>query len=397
MSSVINKEEVMQTIRPKFPLKKDIPSDFIPDDPRFGSGPSLIPQSFISSLSMTQPYFLGTSHRKPAVVDVIKQIQEGLREYFQLSSDWAVLIFNGGASLVFDMLASGMTQKGSHHFTCGEFSQKWKRSHQKVPWIKVSETVAEMGKTSIPDATEHGEADLICLTLNETSTGVRLPSLPVKESWGKKTLVAIDGTSGLGQLPLDFTRCDIVFFSPQKVFASEGGTSVVLLSPQAQERIKEREQYFQSHPEIYIPEYFQWDEHLNVSKKHQTLNTPSLSSLWFLNQQTKWLNSIGLNKILEEAQLKADFVYQWAEQHPHLSCFVKEKNFRSWCVATIDVDERFSVSELTQYCEEQKLILGIESYRKLNRNQLRIAFFPQVTLENLKKLTQLIDYLIKFF
>ena len=52
------------------------PSEFIPSDPRFGSGPSLIPVEFVQRLADTGVHLLGTSHRKQPVKDLVKGIQE---------------------------------------------------------------------------------------------------------------------------------------------------------------------------------------------------------------------------------------------------------------------------------------------------------------------------------
>ena len=71
------------------------PQNLIPSDPRFGSGPSLIPVAFIEELLKTGVDFLGTSHRKPAVKNVVKEMQDGLREYFKVPKDYEIVIGNG--------------------------------------------------------------------------------------------------------------------------------------------------------------------------------------------------------------------------------------------------------------------------------------------------------------
>ena len=83
-----------------------IPEQYIPSDPRFGSGPSLIPISFIDALRDTGVHLLGTSHRKPAVKNLVKSVQEGLRKYFEIPDDYSVVVGNGGATFLFDSIAS---------------------------------------------------------------------------------------------------------------------------------------------------------------------------------------------------------------------------------------------------------------------------------------------------
>ena len=110
----------------------EIPENLIPSDPRFGCGPSLIPVSFLESLAKTGHSFMGTSHRKPAVKNVVKEIQDGLIKYFNIPSDYLVVLGNGGATLLFDMIALGIVEKKATHFTCVEFSEKWFKSSKLV-------------------------------------------------------------------------------------------------------------------------------------------------------------------------------------------------------------------------------------------------------------------------
>ena len=61
-----------------------VPAELTPSDPRFASGPSLVPIEFMESLAKTGNHLMGTSHRKPAVKNVVKELQEGLKSYFSL-------------------------------------------------------------------------------------------------------------------------------------------------------------------------------------------------------------------------------------------------------------------------------------------------------------------------
>ena len=72
-----------------------IPKEFIPSDPRFGSGPSKIPVEFLDALRETGTELLGTSHRKPAVKNLVKEVQDGLRKYFILPDDYSIVLGNG--------------------------------------------------------------------------------------------------------------------------------------------------------------------------------------------------------------------------------------------------------------------------------------------------------------
>lgn len=367
--------------------KLTVPASLRPSDPRFGVGPSLIPVEHVKSLLATGHELLGTSHRKPAVRKVVQEIQDNLRNYFNLPKDYLVVLGNGGATAVWDMIGLGFVEKSSHHFVCGEFSEKWAKAHKQIPWIKTSETKVNYGQGINP--VEKDDCDFIACTQNETSTGVRLTQIPKMNN--KNTLVGVDATSGGGQMEHDFSTSDIFYFSPQKVFASEGGTYVSILSPKAIERAEK----IASDKTRYIPEFFKWTNAIENARGNQTYNTPAIASLFFLNEQVKLMNKLGLKEVLKQSEVKAKMIYDWAEEKPYLSAFVAQKEFRSTTVATIDVDAKYPVEELTKVLRDQGIAYDIDGYRKLNRNQFRIGMFHNISFENLEKLTKIISLAIE--
>lgn len=365
----------------------EVPSELKPSDPRFGSGPSLVPVEFVEALAKTGTQYLGTSHRKAAVKNVVKEMQEGIRRYFKIPDDYQVVVGNGGATFLFDSIALGLVKKKITHFTCGEFSQKWFKASKKVPWINAQEEAVPFGEGI--NGKNDADSDVIAVTLNETSTGVVLTELPAVDD---QTLLAVDATSGGGQVPCDLSLTDIYFFSPQKVFASEGGFYVAIMSPKAIARARE----IASDTERYVPEIMNWNLAIDNSAKNQTYNTPALSTIFFLNEQVKLMNAFGgYEKVINHAEEKAAHVYGWAEEKPYLSPYVKQKEFRSNAVATIDVDEKIDASALISKLEKEGVVYGIDAYRKLGRNQFRIALFHNIKLDDLKKLTALLSQAIE--
>ncbi|MDO9182108.1 MAG: aminotransferase class V-fold PLP-dependent enzyme [Bacteriovorax sp.] len=364
----------------------EVPQNLIPSDPRFGCGPSLVPVQFLEALTKTGHHFMGTSHRKPGVKNVVKEIQEGLVKYFNLPSDYLVVLGNGGATLLFDMIALGIVEKKATHYTCGEFSEKWYKSSKLVPWIDTEQVAVAFGK-GINGAAVPG-SDLIAVTLNETSTGVQLSKLPVVDS---NTILAVDATSGGGQCPCDISKTDIYFFSPQKVFASDGGLWVAIMSPKALARAKK----IAADKSRYVPDIMNWTNAITNSEQNQTYNTPALATLFMMNEQVKLMNMIGYEEVKNLAQKKADLLYGWAESKPYLSCFIEEKEFRSVAVATIDVDSKVNVDDVIKFLEKKKLVYGIDGYRKLGRNQFRISMFHNISYNDLEKLTGLLSKMIE--
>jgi phosphoserine aminotransferase len=363
-----------------------VPQELIPSDPRFGVGPSLIPVEFVQRLAETGPHLLGTSHRKSAVKNLVKEAQEGIKRYFGLPEGYEVVLGNGGATFLFDMIGLGLVEKSSLHFVTGEFSDKWYKSHKQIPWISAKAEKVEFGQGINPRA-EAGH-DMICCTLNETSTGVMVTQIP---DLGDDVLLAVDATSGGGQIPVDFKKVDLYFFSPQKVFASEGGFFVAIMSPKAIARAEKLAQ----DKSRYVPEIMKWSLAIENSRLNQTYNTPSISTIFFLNEQLKLMNQLGEEKVIQEARRKAGLIYGWAESKDYLKPYIENKEFRSIAVATIDVDDKFKTEDLSKVLRAQKVAYDIDSYRKLGRNQFRISLFHNVSYENLERLTKAISHAIE--
>ncbi len=364
-----------------------VPKNLIPSDPRFGVGPSLIPVEALEALAKTGPNLLGTSHRKMPVRNLVKEVQNGLRTYFKLPDDYEVILGNGGATFFWDMIGLGLVQKSSLHFVCGEFSDKWYRAHYNIPWIQAKAIKVPFGEGINP--VEAGEHDLICCTLNETSTGVQLSNIPQLNN--PQTLMAVDATSGAGQIKVDFKNIDIYYFSPQKVFASDGGLYIAIMSPKAVARAE----HIQKDKSRFIPESLKFSHAIENGRNNQTYNTPSIANIFLLNEQIKLMNKLGEEKVILEAKRKAELMYGWAEEKPYLSPYIKNPEFRSQAVITVDVDPKYNLGDLTRILRQQNVAVDIDGYRKLDRNQFRIALFHNVTYDNLKKLTQIISLAIE--
>lgn len=364
-----------------------IPDHLRPSDPRFGSGPSLVPVKHLEALAATGQSYMGTGHRKERVKALVRELQEGLAHYFNLPRGHEVVLGNGGATFHWDMIGLGLVEKQSLHFVCGEFSEKWFKAHGRIPWIKAQDVTVPYGQGVNPEYREG--FDVICATLNETSTGVQLSALPARGN--SQALFALDATSAAGQTPIDFNLVDVYYFSPQKVFASDGGLYASIVSPQAIERALRLD----ADKNRFVPESMRWKLAIENSRGNQTYNTPALATLFLFNEQVKLLNALGEAKVTALALEKAKLLYDWAASKPYLSAYVQEPRFRSQVSVTVDVDERYSVDDLAKRLKQEGAALDIEGYRKLGRNQLRIAIFHNVGLRDLEKLTQIISLAIE--
>lgn len=363
-----------------------LPSEFIPGDGRFGCGPSKVRPEQIQAIVDGSASVIGTSHRQPAVKNVVGSIREGLSDLFSLPEGYEIILSLGGATAFWDAATFGLIEKKSGHLSFGEFSSKFAKASKLAPWLDEPEIVtAETGDAPAPQAFEG--ADVIAWAHNETSTGAMVPVLRPKGSEG--SLVAIDATSGAGGLPVDIKNSDVYYFSPQKCFASDGGLWLAAMSPAALERIEKI-----NASDRFIPEFLNLQTAVDNSLKNQTYNTPAVATLLMLDNQVKWMNSNGgLDGMVARTTASSSALYNWAEAREEASPYVADAAKRSLVVGTIDFDDSIDAAVIAKILRANG-ILDTEPYRKLGRNQLRIGMFPAIDSTDVEKLTGAIDFIL---
>jgi phosphoserine aminotransferase len=364
-----------------------IPADLKPSDGRFGAGPSKIRPESLAALAKVGDTYLGTSHRRPGVRHVVGQIREGLHQLFELPEGYEVVLGNGGATAFWDIATFGLIKERSQHLSFGEFSSKFASAAKDAPFLEAPTIIkSEPGTHPLPQP-EKG-IDVYALTHNETSTGVMMPIKRI-EGVDADSLVLVDATSGAGGLEIDITQSDVYYFSPQKCFASDGGLWVGVFSPAAIDRVQQIKGSGR-----WIPTSYDLTTAIENSRLDQTYNTPALVTLWLLADQIEWMNSNGGMKFTTSRTAdSAQRLYTWAEKTDYTTPYVTDPDKRSNVIGTIDFDDSID-AELVAKTLRSNGIVDTEPYRKLGRNQLRIAMFPAIEPSDVEALTACIDYVV---
>ncbi|AEX76216.1 phosphoserine transaminase [Corynebacterium diphtheriae] len=363
-----------------------LPSTLIPADPRFGCGPSKVRPAQLNAIVNAGADVIGTSHRQPAVKNIVGSIREGLSSLFSLPDGYEIVLSLGGATAFWDAATFGLIEKKSGHLTFGEFSGKFAKASAQAPWLDEPTIIsAEPGDTPTPVAMEG--CDVIAWAHNETSTGAMVPVIRPENSDGQ--LVAIDATSGAGGLPVDMHNADVYYFSPQKCFASDGGLWLAAMSPAALDRIEKI-----NASDRFIPAFLNLQTAVDNSRKNQTYNTPAVGTLLMLENQVEWMNANGgLDAMVERTTANSSALYEWAEKRAETTPYVADPAKRSLVVGTIDFDDSIDAAALAKVLRANG-ILDVEPYRKLGRNQLRIGMFPAIDTADVETLTAAIDYVL---
>ena len=365
-----------------------IPDGLRPRDGRFGSGPGKVRPEALAALAASGPTYLGTSHRQPPVRGLVRRVRDGVAALFGLPAGYEVVLGNGGATAFWDAAAFGLVRDRAQHLSFGEFSAKFASVTRGAPWLGEPTVVeAEPGTLARPYA-EPG-VDVYAWPHNETSTGVMAPVRRV-EGVDPDALMVVDATSGAGGLPLDTSQVDVYYFAPQKCFASDGGLWLAVMSPRALDRLTEI-----AATGRYVPSSLDLGIALDNSRKDQTYNTPAVATLFLLAEQLDWLNGNGgLRFAVDRTTDSSARLYTWAEKSPYATPFVAEPSARSLVVGTIDFDSSVDAAAVATVLRRNGIV-DVEPYRKLGRNQLRVAMFPAVDPADVEALTACIDHVVR--
>ncbi len=364
-----------------------IPADIRPADGRFGSGPSRVRPDALAALA-EQGDVLGTSHRQQPARELVRRVREGLAELLGAPEGYEVLLGNGGTTAFWDAAAAGLIRERALHLSYGEFSSKFAKVTAAAPFLG-DPIVVEAEPGSAPEPVAETGVDALAWAQNETSTGVMVPVL--RPDGAGDALVLIDATSGAGALPVDLAESDVYYFAPQKAFGGDGGLWLAVASPAAIARIEELD----GATDRWQPASLSLATALENSRKQQTYNTPALATVFLLVDQVEWmLAEGGLDFCVDRCRASADHLYGWAEAGPHTSPYVAEAEKRSLTVATIDFDDEVDAGAIAATLRANGIV-DVEPYRKLGRNQLRVAMFPSIPTADIEALTASIDYVME--
>ncbi len=363
-----------------------LPDDILPADGRFGSGPSKIPAGALEALAATGTSLMGTSHRQAPVRDTVGRVRDGLRQLFSLPDGYEVVLGNGGATAFWDIATFGLIREKSQHLSFGEFSSKFAKAAAAAPFL-AEPSVITSDPGSLPSPKAEEGVDVYAWAHNETSTAVMAPVQRVTDD---DSLVLIDATSGAGGLPVDLTEVDAYYFAPQKSFASDGGLWIALMSPAALERAASI-----AAGDRWIPAFFDLPTAIDNSAKNQTYNTPSVGTLFLMAEQLDWMNGQGgLEAMVKRTTASSEALYGWAERTSYTTPYVVNPEHRSLVVGTIDFDESISADRVAATLRANGIV-DTEPYRKLGRNQLRIAMYPAIDPSDVEALTECVDYVVE--
>lgn len=370
------------------PTALNIPAELRPADGRFGAGPSKVRPAQVDALSRVATTYLGTSHRQKTVKSQVGRVRSGLTSFFNLPDGYEVILGNGGSTAFWDIATFGLIRDKAQFLSFGEFGSKFASAAKEAPFLG-DPVIIKSDPGSAPSFVATAGIDAYATPHNETSTGVAVPisAVPGADS---DSLVLIDATSGAGGLPVDMSKVDVYYFAPQKSFASDGGLWFAIMSPRAIARVEQIKA-----SDRWVPAFFDLSIAIENSRLDQTYNTPALATILMMAEQIDWFNAQGgLEWCVKRTTESSSALYSWAETSSYATPYVSDPALRSLVIGTIDFDESIDATAIAKALRANGIV-DTEPYRKLGRNQLRIAMFPAVEPDDVRALTKCIDWTVE--
>ncbi len=365
-----------------------LPPTLLPADGRFGSGPSKVRPAQVEALTRVATTYLGTSHRQKTVKAQVGRLRAGLAELFGLPDGYEVVLSNGGSTAFWDAATFGLVRQRSQHLSFGEFGAKFAKAVADAPFLGAP-TVITAPPGEAPEFAAETGVDVYASPHNETSTGVAVEVRRVAGA-DDDALMVWDATSGAGGLPVDPSQSDVYYFAPQKSFGSDGGLWVALMSPAALARIAEVKASGR-----WMPAFLDLATAVEQSRLDQTYNTPALATIFLMAEQVDWFNAQGgLDWCVKRTAESSSILYGWAETSAYATPYVTDPAHRSQVVGTIDLADPVDAAAVAKTLRANGIV-DVEPYRKLGRNQLRVAMFPAVEPADVRALTACIDHIVE--
>ena len=317
---------------------------------------------------------MSMNHRSEEFVAMSKKTIGLLKKKLKIPTDWTIF-FTSSATECWEIIAQSWITDKSYHFFNGSFGQKWYEYTRKIKAGATSRPFDREMSLKPDDILMHGANAIICLTQNETSNGTQVTNkiIAAIQKNNPQHLIAIDATSSMAGITLDFKSADIWYASVQKCFGLPAGLGIMICSPRAIARAKEinNTQYYNSVVFMHA-----------MMEKWQTPFTPNVLGIYLLMRVFEKVKPIGQvhKQIVSRYQEWNDFI----RKTKTLTHLVKNKSVHSFTVLPIEGKPE-SINKIKKNAKKSGFLLG-EGYGDLKTNTFRIANFPATKNKEINQL-----------
>lgn len=317
---------------------------------------------------------LSANHRSAAFMNLYQETETLMREKLHVPEDYK-LLFTSSATENWEIISQSIVQSASFHIYSGSFGKKWYEFANYIePKTKALKIEADQ-EIDVENLVIPAEFDLIAITQNETSnaTQVRNEILAAIALKYPEKMIAVDTTSSMAGIELEFPLADVWYASVQKCFGLPAGLGILLVSPKAIEKVKNKGERGRYNSLNFM---------LENAENYQTHYTPNVLGIYLLSRVLQDMPEIQHvdSKIRERMRTLEKTIAHTAK----LRMLISNEATRSSTVMGITGREEL-ISEVKKAAEKEGMQMG-SGYGPLKPTSFRIANFPAITDEEFEKL-----------
>jgi phosphoserine aminotransferase len=340
----------------------------------FYPGPSRVHDSIPSFVKDAyKEGIMSINHRSDDFIRMNKRTIALLKEKLRVPRNYTVF-FTSSATECWEIIAQSLYDKGSFHFHNGAFGQKWFEYTRRLHPQAVSSPF-DLNAQPEPRLVPQEFQGIICLTQNETSNGTQVSNAVLKSirKCNPDSLIAVDATSSMAGIRLDFKNADMWFASVQKCFGLPAGLGILICSPAVLEtasRINEKDHY---NSLTFM---------MAMMEKWQTPFTPNVLAIYLL------MRVLETSPVIDEVESEIIERYEdWIsllQETKSVSHLVTNPKVQSYTVITVRAEEQV-VDAIKKEARQNSILLG-EGYGPFKPYTFRIANFPAISRKEIKTL-----------
>ena len=327
------------------------------------------------------------NHRSKEFMDIYKSSVEELKKLMNVPKS-CYIFFLSSATECMDRIIQNCVLDRSFHFVNGAFAERFYKTAIELN-KKAEKTEVDYGKGfDFNNIEKTNSPELICITQNETSTGVAINPDDIYELKNKypEALIAVDIVTSAPYVNLNFNKTDCAFFSVQKGFGLPAGLGVLIVNDRCMDKARSLK-----NKNVNIGSYHNFISLYENAVKHQTTETPNVLGIYLLGKVSEYLNMYGIEKVRQETEEKANLLYDFFDEHESFKPFVENKSDRSKTIINIKVGD--SQNEVKKNLAESGILVG-SGYGKLKDLQIRIANFPMHKIEDVRRIIEICSKIV---
>lgn len=309
---------------------------------------------------------LSINHRSQSFADIMVKTLQLLKSRLNIPHEYEI-VFTSSATECWEIIAQSLIDSKSYHVYNGDFGKKWFQYTQKLKPEANSHSfdlneALQVKKLKTPESSE-----VICLTQNETSNGTQISQDTlhnIRLDYSEK-LIAIDATSSMAGIALDFTQADIWFASVQKCFGLPAGLALLICSPAAVEKAHNFNENKHYNSLVFM---------LENARNLQTHYTPNVLGIYLLMRVLE--NSENILETDKRLIARSKKIQEVIDRSDEFSNLCKNDKTRSTTVLTVEGSPSH-IKAIKEVAIKNGILLG-NGYGSFKNNTFRIANFPAI-------------------